>query len=89
MSRREFLNWAKKLKIPVVIVSQAHHGSVRLDLYEAGAVSLGRNAIPGNDITSEAAIVKMMKLLGEGVSYERFERAFLTPISGEITSIPS
>lgn len=81
----EFLRVAQDKKIPVVIVSQAKQGSVRLDLYETGAVSLKRGAIGGCDITSEAAIVKMMKLLHDRVPYRGFKKAFLTPISGEIS----
>jgi len=84
-SFKELLRSCRESEVPVVIVSQAHQGRVRLDLYEAGAASLKMNAISGNDITSEAAIVKMMKLLGEEVSYESFSRKFLTSISGEIS----
>jgi L-asparaginase len=84
-SYKEFLTWARELRIPVVILSQAYHGSVRLDLYEAGAISMQMGAISGKDITSEAAIVKMMKLLAEQVEYKRFARRFTEPLAGEMS----
>ncbi len=68
-----------------MIVSQALRGTVRLDLYEAGVTSLKKGAIPGRDMTSEAAIVKMMKLLARKVPYEKFGREFSRSLAGEIS----
>lgn len=82
---QELLHESKKRKIPIVIVSQSVSGTVNLELYEAGSKSLSQNAISGRDMTSEAAIVKMMKLLGENVSYKEFPKKFTQSIAGEIS----
>lgn len=50
----------QRLKIPVVVVSQAHRNGVDLSAYESGALALSYGAISGGDLTMSAAVVKLM-----------------------------
>lgn len=51
---------ARRLDVPVVIVSQAHRNGVDLSLYESGALARSYGAISGGDMTVSAAVVKLM-----------------------------
>ncbi len=59
-SLRPLFAEAKRLEVPVVVVSQAHRNGVDLSLYEAGAAALEAGAISGGDMTVSAAVVKLM-----------------------------
>ena len=71
--------------IPTVICSQALYGRVDLNLYETGRAALNAGAISSQDMTWEAALTKMMMLLGQGCSLQTFRSKFLKPISGELS----
>jgi L-asparaginase len=71
-------------KTPVVITSQTVYGGVHLD-YEAGSLIEIPPAINGRDMTPEAAHVKLMWCLGQGMNIEGIRAAFRTNYSGEIT----
>lgn len=49
----------------VLVVSQCLQGAVELGAYETSAVLLDRGLVSGSDITHEAALCKMMVLLGD------------------------
>ncbi len=51
---------AQRLKMPVVVVSQAHRNGVDLSLYESGSLARSYGAISGGDLTMSAAVVKLM-----------------------------
>ena len=51
---------ARRRKVPVVVVSQAHRNGVDLALYESGSAALAEGAISGGDLTPSAAVVKLM-----------------------------
>lgn len=50
--------------VPVVIVSQSPRGAVDLRRYEGGVAAARAGAISGGDMTTEAAVAKMMIALG-------------------------
>ncbi|MAO07865.1 MAG: L-asparaginase 1 [Alteromonas sp.] len=71
--------------IPVVNVTQCSGGSVAMGLYET-SVDLKRiGVISGKDITTEAALAKMMYLLGREYAQEDFKNYFEIPLRGEIS----
>jgi L-asparaginase len=74
---------AKKLKKPVVIVSQCPHGQVDLNLYETGMDAKKAGAISAGDMTQEATVVKLMHGLGLGLSGKKLQYYFNQNICGE------
>jgi L-asparaginase len=74
--------------IPTVICSQAITGRVDLNMYETGRVALRAGAISAQDMTWEAAITKMMILLGRGYSLQSFRTQFTRSLAGELSENP-
>jgi len=71
--------------IPTVICSQAIYGAVNLKLYETGRAAAHAGAISAADMTWECALVKMMILLGRGLSLQPFRDQFTKNIAGELS----
>lgn len=65
--------------------TQCHNGSVMPNLYETGKKIAGCGCISGNDITTEAAITKMMYLFGRGLTMEEVREKLMCPIRGEMS----
>lgn len=81
----DFLKNAKNKKISILNVSQCNAGSVNLGLYETSRIFLDLNIISGKDITTEAAVAKMMFLFAQGFSNEQIEYYLTQNIAGEIS----
>lgn len=69
----------------VVNVTQCFGGSVNMGQYETSAKLREIGLISGKDITTEAAITKLMYLLGQRVSKDVFKTVFETAIRGELS----
>lgn len=80
---------ATALDVPVVIVSQCPRGAVDLGAYAGGEAAAAAGAIGGFDMTSEAALTKLMIALGrvpDGTARIAFARAaFAESWAGEVT----
>ena len=53
--------------------------------YETSSQLKSIGVISGKDITTEAAITKLMYLLGEGVNATDFKEIYETPLRGEMS----
>ena len=78
---------AKAIERGIVIlnVTQCVNGAVNSSLYDTGNTLARAGVISGHDITSEAAITKMMYLFGKGMNNKQVEKYLQRNICGEMT----
>jgi L-asparaginase len=70
--------------LQVVNVTQCAAGSVNMGQYETSTVLKEMGVISGKDITTEAAITKLMYLLTQNIDPKKFKVIFETSLRGEI-----
>lgn len=70
--------------VVIVNVTQCIGGKVEMDIYKTGTGLAAAGVISSGDMTTEATIVKLMHLLGQGYSQSEVERRMQIPISGEM-----
>jgi len=71
--------------IVVVVVTQCLRGSVQPGAYATGSALLRAGAVPGYDLTSEAALSKLAVLLGQGLDPARVGELMQHNLAGELT----
>ena len=71
--------------IVIVNVTQCASGSVEMDRYQAGKALKDLGVLSGYDITTEAAVTKLMFLFGHGMTPEEVKKHMKISLSGETT----
>jgi L-asparaginase len=75
---------AIKRGLHIINVTQCSGGNVNMGSYETSMQLMKIGVISGNDITTEAAITKLMYLLGKKVSKQDFKMQYETSLCGEM-----
>ncbi len=87
MTEKWFLELIQKAiqnGLHLINVTQCSSGSVHMGQYETSTELKQYGVISGKDITTEAAITKLMYLLGKNTASQDFKSAFETSLRGEM-----
>ena len=71
-------------KIPVVNVTQCAGGSVDMNIYSTNVIYRNIGIISGKVISTEAAVTKLMLMLGQNIPANNFKTKFETSLRGEM-----
>ncbi len=72
--------------ISVVITTQCLYDSPDLRVYQVGNKLLELGVIQGRDMTTEAAMTKLMWAIGQGMSQKEIRKLFAIDLAGEVTA---
>ena len=76
---------AMEAGMSVVITTQCLYDSADLRVYQVGNKLLELGVIQGRDMTTEAAMTKLMWAIGQGMSQKEIRKLFAINLAGEVT----
>ena len=71
--------------VSVVVTTQCLYDSSDLQVYQVGNKLLQMGVIQGRDMTTEAAMTKLMWALGQNMDPQQIKELFDTNLAGEVT----
>lgn len=74
-----------KKGMTVVVGTQCLYDGSKLSIYQTGQVILKAGALQAHDMTSEAAVTKLMWVLGQTSDRQEIERLFSENLAGEVS----
>lgn len=81
----ELVKEAVERGVLVVNVSQCKDGAVQMHLYETGLALQEAGVVSGHDMTIEAAVTKLMYVLGKNLPLSEARNLMRRPLRGEFT----
>lgn len=81
----DLLREARDRGVTMVNVTQCGHGGVHPELYATSHMLAGCGVIPGRDMTTEAALTKLMHVLAQTDDPERIRELMTSNLRGELT----
>jgi L-asparaginase len=76
---------AIKKEIVILNITQCNAGGINMKLYETGRELLSMGVVSGTDMTAEAAITKLMFLLGQKLTYNEIRDQLQYSLRGEMS----
>ena len=81
------ISQATKQGVPVVVCTQCIIGSTQMERYQVGREALQAGAIPAMDMTPEAALVKLMWILGQTSDLKTVDSMMRKAFVGELHEV--
>ena len=82
---RDMLKKASDRGVTMINVTQCGHGGVHPELYATSHMLAGCGVIPGYDMTTEAALTKLMHVLAQTDDQSRIRELMTANLRGELT----